>query len=116
MACANTFSRPPQPPTTPAWVLGYGEVSAPTPADHKPGGKVMWGQRAVRLCGAAIWLVAQQSDICRVPVKTDEQQAVLFLHRLRTHWISVRCVIAATRASPTQAACQCASPFGQQPL
>ena len=38
----------------------------------------------------AIWLAAQQSDIRRVPVKTCEQQAVLSLHRMRTHWISVR--------------------------
>lgn len=38
----------------------------------------------------AIWLAAQQSDIRRVPVKTDEQQAVLSLHRMRTHWMSVR--------------------------
>lgn len=38
----------------------------------------------------AIWLAAQQGDIRRVPVKTCEQQAVLSLHRLRTHWISVR--------------------------
>lgn len=38
----------------------------------------------------AIWLAAQQSDIRRVPVKTCEQQATLSLHRMRTHWISVR--------------------------
>jgi transposase len=38
----------------------------------------------------AIWLAGQQSDIRRVPVKTCEQQAVLSLHRMRTHWITVR--------------------------
>lgn len=38
----------------------------------------------------AIWLAAQQSDIRRVPIKNCEQQAVLALHRTRTHWISVR--------------------------
>jgi len=38
----------------------------------------------------AIWLAAQQSDIRRVPVKSCEQQAVLSLHRMRTHWVSVR--------------------------
>ena len=37
-----------------------------------------------------IWLAAQQSDIRRVPVKSLEQQAMLSLHRMRTHWISVR--------------------------
>jgi transposase len=38
----------------------------------------------------AIWLAAQQSDIRRVPVKSCEQQAVLALHRTRSHWVSVR--------------------------
>jgi transposase len=38
----------------------------------------------------AIWLAAQQSDIRRVPQKSTEQQAVLALHRTRSHWISVR--------------------------
>lgn len=38
----------------------------------------------------AIWLAAQQSDIRRVPLKSTEQQAVLALHRTRSHWISVR--------------------------
>ena len=38
----------------------------------------------------AIWLAAQQGDIRRVPVKSTEQQAVQFLHRTRSHWISVR--------------------------
>jgi len=38
----------------------------------------------------AIWLAAQQSDIRRVPIKSVEQQAVLSLHRMRQHWVSVR--------------------------
>jgi transposase len=38
----------------------------------------------------AIWLAAQQGDIRRVPIKNCEQQAVLALHRTRTHWVSVR--------------------------
>jgi transposase len=38
----------------------------------------------------AIWVAAQQSDIRRVPQKTVEQQAVLALHRTRSHWVSVR--------------------------
>ena len=38
----------------------------------------------------AIWLAAQQSDIRRVPPKSEEQQAVLALHRTRQHWVSVR--------------------------
>ena len=38
----------------------------------------------------AIWLAAQQSDIRRVPQKSVEQQAVLALHRTRSHWVSVR--------------------------
>jgi len=38
----------------------------------------------------AIWLAAQQGDIRRVPVKSTEQQAVQFLHRTRSHWISIR--------------------------
>lgn len=38
----------------------------------------------------AIWLAAQQSDIRRVGVKSVEQQAVLALHRTRSHWVSVR--------------------------
>ena len=38
----------------------------------------------------AIWLAAQQSDIRRVPLKSVEQQAVLALHRTRSHWVSVR--------------------------
>lgn len=38
----------------------------------------------------AIWLAAQQGDIRRAPVKTCEQQAVMALHRTRSHWMSVR--------------------------
>jgi len=38
----------------------------------------------------AIWLASQQSDIRRVPVKSAQQQAVLSLHRLRSHWVCVR--------------------------
>jgi len=38
----------------------------------------------------AIWLAAQHGDVRRVPIKSVEQQAVLSLHRLRAHWISVR--------------------------
>ena len=38
----------------------------------------------------AIWLAAQQSDIRRAPVKTVAQQAVMSLHRTRSHWVSVR--------------------------
>jgi transposase len=37
-----------------------------------------------------IWLAAQQSDIRRAPIKTTGQQAVLSLHRARSHWVSVR--------------------------
>lgn len=38
----------------------------------------------------AIWLAAQQGDIRRVPQKSVQQQAVLALHRTRSHWVSVR--------------------------
>lgn len=38
----------------------------------------------------AIWLAAQHSDIRRAPVKSKEQQAVMSLHRVRSHWVSVR--------------------------
>lgn len=38
----------------------------------------------------AIWLASQHSDIRRVAVKSTQQQAVLSLHRLRAHWVSVR--------------------------
>jgi len=38
----------------------------------------------------AIWLAAQHSDIRRAPIKTVEQQAVMSLHRARSHWVSVR--------------------------
>jgi transposase len=38
----------------------------------------------------AIWLASRQNDIRRVPVKSAQQQAVLSLHRLRSHWVCVR--------------------------
>jgi transposase len=38
----------------------------------------------------AIWLAAQHSDIRRVPHKSVQQQAMLALHRTRSHWVSVR--------------------------
>lgn len=38
----------------------------------------------------AIWIAAQHEDIRRVPIKDCEQQAVLALHRTRSHWVSVR--------------------------
>lgn len=38
----------------------------------------------------AIWMAAQQEDIRRVPIKDCQQQAVLALHRTRSHWVSVR--------------------------
>lgn len=38
----------------------------------------------------AIWVAAQHGDIRRVPKKSVEQQAVLALHRTRSHWVSVR--------------------------
>jgi transposase len=38
----------------------------------------------------AIWLAAQHSDIRRAPIKSVDQQAVMSLHRARSHWVSVR--------------------------
>jgi transposase len=38
----------------------------------------------------AIWLASQQGDIGRVAVKSEQQQAVLSLHRMRAHWVNVR--------------------------
>ena len=38
----------------------------------------------------AIWLASQHGDIRRVPVKSSQQQAVLSLHRMRSHWVCVR--------------------------
>lgn len=38
----------------------------------------------------AIWLASQHSDMRRVPVKAVDQQAVQFLHRTRSHWVSLR--------------------------
>lgn len=37
-----------------------------------------------------LWLASQQPDIRRVPIKSEQQQAVLSLHRMRAHWDSVR--------------------------
>ena len=36
----------------------------------------------------AIWVAATHEDIRRVPIKSCDQQAVLSLHRARSHWIS----------------------------
>ena len=38
----------------------------------------------------AIWSAAQQPDMRWVPLKSEEQQAVLSLHRVRAQWIKVR--------------------------
>jgi transposase len=38
----------------------------------------------------AILLAAQHTDIRRVAIKSCEQQALLSLHRMRSHWVSVR--------------------------
>jgi transposase len=38
----------------------------------------------------AIWVTGTQKDVRRVPVKTVEQQALLFTHRVRSHWVSLR--------------------------
>jgi transposase len=38
----------------------------------------------------AIWITATHKDVRRVPVKTVEQQAQLFTHRVRSHWVSLR--------------------------
>lgn len=38
----------------------------------------------------AIWVTATHKDVRRVPVKTVEQQAQLFIHRVRSHWVSLR--------------------------
>jgi transposase len=37
-----------------------------------------------------IWLAAQHQDIRRVPVKSEQQQAELSAHRMRSHWVSMR--------------------------
>jgi transposase len=37
-----------------------------------------------------LWLAAQHHDIRRVAVKSAQQQAELSLHRVRSHWVSVR--------------------------
>ena len=38
----------------------------------------------------AIWTAEQQPEVCWVPLKSAEQQAVLSLHRVRSQWIKVR--------------------------
>lgn len=38
----------------------------------------------------AIWVTATLKDVRPVPVKSDAQQAQLFTHRVRTHWVSLR--------------------------
>jgi transposase len=38
----------------------------------------------------AIWVAGQHDDIRRVPIKSCEQQAVMALHRTRSHWVTVR--------------------------
>jgi len=38
----------------------------------------------------AIWVTATHKDVRRVPVKTVEQQAQLFTHRVRSHWVCLR--------------------------
>jgi transposase len=38
----------------------------------------------------AIWLAAQYQDIRRVAPKSAQQQAELSMHRMRSHWMSVR--------------------------
>jgi transposase len=38
----------------------------------------------------AIWVTATHKDVRRVPVKSVEQQAQLFVHRVRSHWVSLR--------------------------
>lgn len=38
----------------------------------------------------ALWLASQHPDIHRVPVKSEQQQAILSLHRMRAHWSSVQ--------------------------
>ena len=38
----------------------------------------------------AIWLASRQPDIRRVAVKSEQQQSVLSLHRMRAHWMTVR--------------------------
>lgn len=38
----------------------------------------------------AIWVTATHKDVRRVPIKTVEQQAQLFIHRVRSHWVCLR--------------------------
>ena len=37
-----------------------------------------------------VWRAGHDSEIRRVPIKSVEQQGVLSLHRMRSHWVSVR--------------------------
>ena len=38
----------------------------------------------------AIWVTGTHKDVRRVPIKTVEQQAELFTHRVRSHWVCMR--------------------------
>lgn len=38
----------------------------------------------------AIWVSAMHKDVRRVPIKSVAQQAELFTHRVRSHWVSLR--------------------------
>ena len=38
----------------------------------------------------AIWSASMQAHIRRVPIKTQEQQAIQAVHRTRSHWVTVR--------------------------
>jgi transposase len=38
----------------------------------------------------AIWSAATQGHIRRVPIRTQEQQAIQALHRTRAHWVTIR--------------------------
>jgi transposase len=38
----------------------------------------------------AIWVAASHDDIRRVPIKSCEQQSILSLHRIRSHWINTQ--------------------------
>lgn len=37
-----------------------------------------------------IWLAAQHQDVRRVQVKSEQQQAELSVHRMRSHWVAMR--------------------------
>jgi transposase len=38
----------------------------------------------------AIWVTAMLKDVRHVPIKSVQQQAQLFTHRVRSHWVSLR--------------------------